>query len=54
MKKSKWISNKVARIMREGVRRNTRRAVSKTNRRRKVSPKQAVAIANSMYRRRKK
>lgn len=54
MKKSKWISNKVAKIMHEGVRRNTHRAVSKSNPRRKVTPKMAVAIANSMYKRRKK
>lgn len=45
------ISNKIDRIMKEGVRRNTRKPVSKTNKRRKVSIKQAVAIANSMYER---
>jgi len=45
------VSNKIAKIMHEGVRRNTRRAVSKSNPRRKVGIKQAVAIAMSMKRR---
>ena len=53
-KKNTWISNKISRIMKEGVRKNTRKALSKTNRRRKVSQKQAVAIAQSIYKRRKK
>ena len=52
--KGKWISAKVDRIMKEGVRRNTRKPVSKKNPRRKVSVKMAVAIANSMYGRRNK
>ena len=54
MQKSKWISDKIKKIMSEGVRKNTHKAVSKTNKRRKVSQKQAVAIAQSMYKRRKK
>jgi len=54
VKRNTWISNKIKRIMSEGVRRNTRKAVSKTNRRRKVSQRQAIAIAESMYRKRKK
>jgi len=54
MKKSVWISNKIEKIMSEGVRKNTHKAVSKSNPRRKVSQKVAIAIAESMYRRRKK
>jgi len=42
------VSAKVSKIMHEGVRRNTRKAVSKSNPRRKVSQKQAVAIAYHM------
>lgn len=42
------IGNKVKKILKEGVRRNTHKAVSKTNPRRKVGQKQAVAIAYSM------
>lgn len=45
------ISQKISKIMKEGVRRNTRKPVSKSNKRRKVSQKQAVAIALSMRRR---
>ena len=45
------VSNKIDRIMKEGVRRNTHKPVSKTNKRRKVSAKMATAIANSMYER---
>jgi hypothetical protein len=47
-KHSKSISDKVKKIMKEGVRRNTHKPVSKTNKRRKVSQKQAVAIAYKM------
>lgn len=43
--KEKFISGKVKKIMHEGVRRNTHKPVSKSNPRRKVSDKQAVAIA---------
>lgn len=42
------VGNKIKKILKEGVRRNTHKPVSKTNRRRKVSQKQAVAIALSM------
>jgi len=52
--KSNWISNKVKRIMKEGVRRNTHAPLSKKNKRRPVSQRQAVAIAESMYKKRKK
>jgi hypothetical protein len=52
MKKSEWLSNKIAKIMREGVRKNTHRKVSKVNPRRKVSVMQASAIAHSMYKNR--
>lgn len=49
--KNKAIGNKIAKIMKEGVRRNTKKPVSGKNSRRKVSQKQAVAIAESMARR---
>ena len=42
------VGQKIRKIMKEGVRRNTRKPVSKSNPRRKVSQKQAVAIAESM------
>lgn len=45
------IGSKIEKIMHEGVRKNTRKPVSKKNPRRKVSQKQAVAIAESMVRR---
>ncbi len=45
--KEKYISSKVKKIMHEGVRRNTHAPVSKSNPRRKVSDRQAVAIAYS-------
>ena len=44
------IGNKIKKIMSEGVRRNTHAPVSASNPRRKVSQKQAVAIAMSMKR----
>lgn len=47
----KAVGNKIRKILKEGVRRNTKRPVSKSNPRRKVSQKQAVAIALSMKRR---
>lgn len=53
MKKSA-VSKKISKIMREGIRRNTKRPVSKSNPRRKVSQKQAVAVALSMARKKKK
>lgn len=52
--KGKWVSAKIKKIMDEGVRRNTHAPVSRSNPRRKVSPKQAAAIANSMYKNRKR
>lgn len=42
------LSAKIGKIMTDGVRKNTKRPVSKSNPRRKVSQKQAVAIAYSM------
>lgn len=45
------ISNKIDEIMKSGIRRNTRKPVSKTNKRRKVSQKVAVAVAHKMYER---
>lgn len=50
MKKSA-VGNKIKKIMKEGVRKNTHKPVSKTNKRHPVSQKQAVAIALSMKRR---
>jgi hypothetical protein len=44
------IGTKISLIMKEGVRKNTRRPVSKSNKRRKVSQAQAVAIAMDMKR----
>ncbi len=45
------VGSKIKKILKEGVRRNTKRPVSKSNPRRKVSQRQAVAIAKSMQRR---
>jgi hypothetical protein len=45
------IGTKVGIIMHEGVRKNTRKSVSKANPRRKVSQAQAVAIAMDMKKR---
>jgi len=45
-----WISSKISKIMHEGIRRNTKKVVSSRNPRRKVSQKQAVAVAYSMAR----
>lgn len=50
-KVNKFISDKIKKIMREGVRRNTHKAVSKDNPRRPVGQRQAIAIAESMKRR---
>lgn len=49
--RSKFISSKIAKVMREGVRRNTHKPVSSANPRRPVSKAQAVAIAYSEARR---
>jgi len=45
--KEKFISSKIKKIEHEGVRRNTHAAVSKSNPRRKVPIKRAIAIAES-------
>ena len=42
------LGTKISKIMHEGVRMNTHKPVSKSNPRRKVSQKQAVAIAMHM------
>lgn len=46
--KSKFISNKIGKIMNEGIRRNTQKPVSSSNKRRPVSQAQAVAVAYHM------
>lgn len=51
MNKNKAISNKIKQIMHEGVRKNTRKAVSSKNPRRKVPQRQAIAIAENMAKR---
>lgn len=48
-----WVGEKIKKIMKEGVRRNTRKPVSKKNPRRRVSQAQAVAVALSMEKRKK-
>lgn len=45
-----FIGDKVKKILKEGVRQNTRKPVSKSNPRRKVPHKQAIAIALSIAR----
>lgn len=50
---SKKVSAKISKIMHEGIRRNTKKPVSKSNPRRKVSQAQAVAVALSMARKKK-
>jgi len=50
-KTNKKVGNKIRKIMHEGVRKNTHKPVSKSNPRRPVSQKQAVAIALSEKRR---
>ena len=50
-KYSPWVGDKIKTIMTEGIRRNTRKPVSKTNKRRKVSRRQAIAVAIDMARR---
>ncbi len=51
MAKKNKIGSKVAKIMKEGVRKNTKKPVSSKNPRRKVKQAQAVAIAISMAKR---
>ena len=46
--KQKAVSQKIEKIMKEGVRRNTHEPISKSNPRRKVKLNQAQAIAYSM------
>ena len=46
--KQKAVSQKIEKIMKEGVRRNTHKPISKSNPRRKVKLNQAAAIAYSM------
>ena len=46
--KEKFISNKIGKIMKEGIRENTQKPVSSSNPRQPVSQKQAVAVAYSM------
>jgi len=48
--KNTFISNKIKKIAKEGVRKNTHMPVSAMNPRRDVPNKQRVAIAESMYR----
>lgn len=45
-----WVGQKIKKIMKEGVRRNTRAPVSHSNPRRRVSQKQAIAIALKLAR----
>lgn len=52
--RQKAVSQKIERIMKEGVRRNTHKPISKSNPRRKVSIEQATAIAYSMMGMKKK
>jgi len=47
-KTNKAVGTKIKKIMKEGVRKNTKKPVSKSNPRRKVSKKQAEAIAINM------
>lgn len=49
--KNKAIGSKIEKILKEGVRRNTHKPVSSKNPRRAVPQKQAIAIAESMYKR---
>lgn len=51
MKNSPWVGSKIKKILKEGIRRNTRKPVSKKNPRRKVFQDQAIAVALSMARR---
>ena len=51
---SPWVGEKIKKILKEGIRRNTRKPVSKKNPRRKVSQKMAVAVALSMEKQKSK
>jgi len=48
----KFVSEKIEKIMREGIRVNTRRPVSASNPRRRVSLKMAEAVAINMAKKR--
>ena len=50
----KALSEKIKKIMHEGVRKNTHAPVSKKNPRKKVDIKQAIAVASAMARQNKK
>jgi hypothetical protein len=52
MQKQAWITKKVTKILKEGVRKNTMKPVSKNNPRAKVSSERAKAIAESLYKKR--
>jgi hypothetical protein len=52
MKSSSAVGNKIKKIMKEGIRKNTHKPVSKGNPRRKVSRKQAIAVAINMTKKR--
>lgn len=47
-KTNKKVSAKIGKIMKEGIRKNPKKPVSSKNPRRKVSQKQAVAVAINM------
>ena len=47
-----FISSKIAKIQEEGIRRNTKKPVSKSNPRRPVSRAQAIKVAYEMARKR--
>lgn len=47
---SEGVGDKISKIMHEGIRRNTHKPVGPGNKRRKVSQKQAVAVAINMKR----
>jgi hypothetical protein len=47
------LGSKIKKILKEGVRQNTHKPVSKSNPRKPVGQRQAVAIAESMARRKK-
>ena len=53
-KNNPWVGEKIKKILKEGIRRNTRKPVSQKNPRRKVSQKVAVAVALSMAKQKSK
>jgi hypothetical protein len=54
MDKKYFIAQKIRKIVKEGVRRNTHAPVSKKNPRRKVKNRMAIAIAESLWQNRKR